>query len=265
MDVSIIIPCYNHGAYIKDAIHSVVDLQLNISYEIIVIDDGSTDPYTKNVLKELSSAGYTVIEQENLGLATARNNGIQLAKGKFILPLDSDNKIHQNYLTKAYAILVLDSTIDVVYGNPYFFGDEEGLRKVGEFSITNLLGGNYIDACALFRKCIWEKVGGYDAAMPVMGNEDWELWINAYFCGARFYYLDDVCFYYRTSGGSMTMTKTRSGYVANRHYIYQKHGLSIVNLLRKERTLLNEDRRQLNYIKKHPFKAFIKGILKMSI
>lgn len=265
MDVSIIIPCYNHGIYIEEAINSVEELHISTSYEIIIIDDGSTDDHTKNVLLALKKAGYKVIEQANQGLAAARNNAIHEAKGAYILPLDSDNKVHENYLTKAFAILKKNTEVDVVYGNPFFFGDIEGLHVVGEFDITKMLVVNHIDACALFRKDLWVKLGGFDASMPTMGNEDWEFWINAYFNGAKFFFLNDLCFFYRTSNNSMSVTTTRPGFISNRNYIYQKHGVSIVNLLSQERDLLIEERRRLSYIKAHPLKAFIKNFLNMPI
>ena len=90
--ISIVIPCYNHGQYIDEAIISVEEYK-NKDYEIIIINDGSTDNFTNIRLEELKEGGYNVIVQKNQGLGKTRNNGIKIANGKYILPLDADNKI----------------------------------------------------------------------------------------------------------------------------------------------------------------------------
>jgi glycosyltransferase involved in cell wall biosynthesis len=89
--ISIIIPCYNQGQYILDAISSVEQYPDNSVYEIIIINDGSTDEISITVLKSLEEKGYHVLNQNNQGLSMARNNGIAIAKGKYILPLDADS------------------------------------------------------------------------------------------------------------------------------------------------------------------------------
>jgi hypothetical protein len=80
--------------------------------------------------------------------------------------------LHKNYLTKAVLILDKHSYVDIVYGKRMYFGDEEGLGALGEFSFSRIINYNYIDACAVFRRNIWSKVGGYDGSMPGMGHED---------------------------------------------------------------------------------------------
>src|SRR6266540_5603640 len=127
--VSLITPCYNHGIYIHEAIASIPYEKLTYEIEHIIVNDGSTDPFTLEKLNQLEENGYKVIHQENLGLAAARNNAIKVAKGKYILPLDSDNKLHENYLTKAVEILENDDSIDVVYGDCLFFGEKNSYMK----------------------------------------------------------------------------------------------------------------------------------------
>ncbi|TGD82993.1 glycosyltransferase [Hymenobacter wooponensis] len=257
--VSIIIPCYNHGAYIQEAISSIEQNAGDLAYEIIIVDDGSTDELTKTKIKELATQKYKVIQQPNAGLAAARNNGIALAKGKYILPLDSDNRLHANYLTKAVAILDDDSSIDVVYGNSVFFGENDGVRNVGnnyvgEFDFNRMVDCNYIDACAIYKKSMWEKAGGYDGNMPAMGHEDWELWVNMFLLGGRFYFLDELCFYYRVTIGSMLVTNVDNKHELNKEYIYKKHSYKIVSHLL-------HDSNKFNYINKHKAKAIVKLLL----
>ncbi len=201
--LSVVIPCYNHGEFILQAIASVESCQAKV-YEILIVNDGSTDPLTQKVLQALSERGYSVIHQENQGLASARNHGISLAKGRYILPLDSDNKIRPNYITKAIKILDRQPEVGVVYGNFEFFGDVTGMQKVPEFDINLIVRGNYIDACAVFRKIAWQDAGGYDERIPEkLGYEDWDFWLSVAEKGWQFYHIDEVLFDYRLRSNSM--------------------------------------------------------------
>ena len=134
--VSVIIPCYNHGQYIKEAIQSVEECREKDLYEIIILNDGSTDKYTIEILQELANAGYNVINQANQGLGAARNNAIRMARGKYILPLDSDNKIYPEYIYESIKILDAEPGIAMVYGDWEYFGEKTGRHSVGEFILT---------------------------------------------------------------------------------------------------------------------------------
>lgn len=115
--ISIVIPCFNHGKYIADALQSIANTQIQYSYEIIIVDDGSTDSLTINKLLELEQAGFHIIRQQNGGPAKARNTGIEQAIGKYILPLDADNKIHPNYINKGIPLLE-SGFADIIYAKP---------------------------------------------------------------------------------------------------------------------------------------------------
>src|SRR5688500_12631026 len=97
--ISVIIPCYNQGHYLREALESLEKCNQEL-FEIIIVNDGSTDSFTNEYTKELESRGYKLIFQQNTGLGQARNNGIKQAVGKYILPLDADNKIYPDYLTE---------------------------------------------------------------------------------------------------------------------------------------------------------------------
>ncbi len=222
IELSIVIPCYNHGSFIKEALNSI-PLKEFPKTEVIIVNDGSTDPYTVEVLGELSKQGYVVVNQVNQGLGRTRNNGIKLAKGKYILPLDADNKLLGSYFSKGIKYLNEHPEVSVVYGDPIMFGDEEGHKPLRKFNLQQLITGNYIDACALYRKSAWEAVGGYDENMPYMGVEDWEFWLNLAFNGHKFYYLSEPCYYYRVANKSMIKKDTAPNYSVLRFYIESKH------------------------------------------
>jgi len=90
--VSVIIPCYNQGQYLTESIGSVLASD-HQKIEIIVVDDGSTDPETCRILGGLDYPKTRLIRRENGGLAAARNSGIAAAQGRYILPLDADDRI----------------------------------------------------------------------------------------------------------------------------------------------------------------------------
>lgn len=260
--ISVIIPCYNHGEYLGEAIESVEKNAYTGLYEIIIVNDGSTDLNTISKLNSLKQQGYNVINQANQGLANARNNAIKIARGKYIIPLDSDNKLHKNYFNEALDILEKDSSIDVVYGAPMFFGSEDGIRNIGEFQFKRIINGNYIDACAVYKKQIWDKVNGYDPNMPAMGHEDWEFWINTCISGGVFYYLDKLCFYYRSLPNSMAKMISTPNEALNKKYIHAKHCEKIISKFIEEQNENNNKLKNIsNYLKSHKLKSIIKILL----
>ncbi|MCC7402327.1 MAG: glycosyltransferase [Chitinophagaceae bacterium] len=199
--ISIIIPCYNQGVFLKEALESISHCEKEV-IEVILVNDGSTDGFTNNYIDSLKNT-FCVIIQENKGLSEARNTGIAASNGDFILPLDSDNRIKPAYITESIKILDNNSDIGVVYGNAEFFGEKRGIWKVGPFNLQRLMLGNYIDACAVIRKSVLDKVGLYDTQMK-FGWEDWEMWLRIAFAGGEFYYLDEVVFDYRVNKQSMS-------------------------------------------------------------
>lgn len=200
--ISIIIPCYNHGQYIREAINSVEQCTDRNLYEIIIVNDGSTDAFTIEEMRRLANDGYHVINQVNQRLGRTRNNGIRAAKGEYILPLDSDNRIRSAYIYESIKILDAHPEIAMVYGDAQFFGDQDKRHVVGEFNLQNMMVENQIDACAVYRKSVWEAVGGYDEKM-IMGYEDWDLWMNMTFKNYKFQYVPEIMFDYRVLGNSM--------------------------------------------------------------
>lgn len=250
--ISVVIPCYNHGQYINEAIQSVEEYKKK-DYEIIIINDGSTDDFTNKRLKELKNEGYNVIFQENQGLSKTRNNAIRLARGKYILPLDADNKIKSDLISKAIKILDVNPSIAIIYSDRQLFGNSKGIANAGKFRLPVLLDGNYIDACAVYRKNVWEEVGGYDENLPMPAAwEDWDFWLSAAEKGFRFFYIPEPLFYYRVLEGSMNRMIMKSSNGNHlREYIYKKH----ISLILSETERL---RTELKISKRNPFRTILK-------
>lgn len=219
--ITIVIPCYNQGIYIRETLESLKPISKEL-FELKIINDGSTDEYTIQVLGELEKEGYEIIHQSNQGLAATRNNLIKLAQTPYILPLDSDNRIRPEYIYKSIEILDHNPKVGVVYGDRFLFGDENGHQIIGSFNLQKLMLYNYIDACAVFRKNVWENVGGYDTEMK-LGVEDWEFWLRIAFAGYSFHYIPEILFDYRVLGNSMARTTTGNNLGKIRNYMEAKH------------------------------------------
>ena len=221
--LSVIAPCYNHGELLIEAVASA-ERSILEPYELIVVDDGSRQPRTVEVLAALEEAGYFVVHQENRGLSAARNRGIELATGAFVLPLDSDNRLLPGFPEAAMGVLDGDPRVGVVYGDRSELGLRSGEVQVPEFDLDTLLTGNFIDACAVIRKSAWSDCGGFDSAMPYQCWEDWDFWISAAGRGWRFHHLPGAAFEYRVRPGSMSSPcATPEVGQPQQRYIVEKH------------------------------------------
>jgi glycosyltransferase involved in cell wall biosynthesis len=249
--VSIVIPCFNHGEMLRETLESVERARNANLAEVIIVNDGSTDPTTCAYFEELSHSAYKVIHQPNRGLGPARNTGIKAAQGEFILPLDSDNYIREPYLNSGVNVLLERPDVGVVYGDAEYFGEELGRWRVGAFDLRRLVKGNYIDACALYRRAIWESVGGYDEAMPWMGWEDWDFWLRVALRGWGFQHLDGVAFDYRVRSGQMNEESGRHGseLVA---YIFSKADNLALRLLRDQGQELDNLKQETRWLSEPP-------------
>lgn len=200
--VSIIIPCYNQAHYLKECLDSVF-AQSYQNFEVVIVNDGSTNPDTTAILNKLTYPKLTIIHQENKGLSTARNIAIQNAKGKYILPLDADDKIAPAFLEKAVQILEENENIGIVSGLTEFFGVKTGLFQLPPYQFPVILKQNMLVCSCLFRRADWQAVGGYNANMKY-GLEDWDFWLSLIELNREVYQLNEMCLYYRKHHISMT-------------------------------------------------------------
>ena len=245
--VSIVIPCFNHGEMLRETLASIENSRHDNLAEVIIVNDGSTDLKTIELFAELADSKYTIFHQPNRGLGAARNAGVQLAKGEFILPLDSDNRIRQTYLTQGVNVLLKNPKVGVVYGDAEFFGEQQGRSVVPEFDLVRLVAGNYIDACALYRKSLWTSVQGYDEQMPWMGYEDWDFWLRVAAQGWQFHHLNEIAFDYRVLGSSMLRSKTNHHQDELRAYINAKRETALLQLLQKQAIELGQLKASKDY------------------
>lgn len=199
--VSIVIPCFNDGVYLGEAVTSALS-QTHPDTEIIVVDDGSTESATLHALDACRDVGVRVHRQKNSGLSAARNAGIDLATGKYILPLDSDDRISSTYAQKAAEILDSRPEIGIVGGDIELFGLESGHVRPTFDGVEGMLFQNRLYTCSMSRRDDWLAVGGYPEHVPFA--EDWIYWLRILNLGRGVHLLDDTVWFYRQRRGQMT-------------------------------------------------------------
>ena len=232
--MSIVIPCFDDGAFLAEAVASV-ESAVSVPYELIVVNDGSGEDQTLETLDCLRRAGYRIIDQENRGLAGARNRGIREASCSLYLPLDADNRLRPGFVEAALDVLERDPTVMAVYGDRTEFGLRSGRVTVDVPDLNRLLCGNYIDACAVIRREAWLACGGYDAQMPVQGMEDWDLWVSMLERDLTLHRLDLETFEYRVRRDSLLAKASSPEAQAKiQRYVLAKHAPFYLQHLRRQ-------------------------------
>ena len=222
--ISIIVPCYNQAIYLDDCLTSVLS-QSYTNWECIIVNDGSPDN-TEDVAVSWCKKDhrFKYLRKENGGLSSARNAGIQLSQGTYILPLDADDMIGKEYCEKAIQIFERNDTVKVVYAEAEFFGEQTGIWKLPPYRLSDLALDNMIYCSAFFRKSDFQSYGGYDESF-LFGMEDWDLWLGLLINGGDVVKLPDVEFFYRIKEISMTtnLRVNHQAQVATRNQLYLKH------------------------------------------
>lgn len=206
--VSVIITCFNYAHYIDEAIESVLR-QTFESIEIIVVEGGSSDQASRIHAASLDRTQVRVLMQGHAHRAGAnRNLGISQALGKYICCLDADDKLAPTYIEKA-AYILESSQVDVVSAAQQCFGmDNSTYWVLARPSLEDLLSNNNVLTCAVFRRDLWERSGGFrDTDTDITGHvhEDWSYWVRLAALGARFYNMSrDPMLLYRVHSISLS-------------------------------------------------------------
>ena len=200
--ISIIVPCYNQAKYMREALDSVLASTLS-DWECIIVNDGSKDA-TIDIAREYETKDprFIVVDIPNGGLANARNVGIRHSHGKYILPLDSDDKIGEKYLELAVAHIEKHPETKVVCCECEYFGNVNGAFTLPTYSYDQLLWQNLFVATSVYRRSDYDRTSGYNTNMK-HGHEDWDFWLSLLSPNDKVYRIPDVQFYYRKHGVSM--------------------------------------------------------------
>jgi glycosyltransferase involved in cell wall biosynthesis len=204
--ISVLLPCFNDGEWIDEAIASV-HAQTFQDFEIVVVDDGSTDHATRQKLRSLAGSRVRLIESENRGLPGARNLAARHALGDLFCALDADDRLAPEWFEKG--VVLLEANPDVAFVSHWLetFGDEQWTWTPRSCELSALLARNTINGAALVRRPAFEAVGGYAEHMR-HGCEDWDLWLRLVEQGYRGEIIPEVLFYYRRRATSMSRVMT---------------------------------------------------------
>lgn len=203
--VSIIIPCFNSEAFLRETLDSVLNQSFE-GWECLIINNGSTDR-TVEIGEEYSSndSRFKVISKEHGGISSGRNLGINSANGLFIQLLDSDDLITNDKILKEVEFFNENQAVDIVYSGARYFYSKDQNRKLYIFSDLGLTGTVEIDqsdltvleaikhrnpfvtSAPLYRASVFHELGLYDESLQYI--EDWDFQIRCAIAGKRFQYL----------------------------------------------------------------------------
>ncbi len=228
MDVSIVVTAYNYAKYLDECLDSCFgQLCTSLKYEVIVVDDGSTDD-TQAILARRSDFGLRSLRIENMGVEVASNHGFSAARGRYIVRVDADDILATNYLTSMapfmgkgfgfcysdYTIIDSDSVTQEVVRLPDF--DAEEILTRGDFLATG----------TLYPAELLHFHGGYDCQTRNTGLENYELIIKLITAGSKGVHVSDPLFYYRRHQTNMSSTRTDS-IIAYGRKLFERNCLGI--------------------------------------
>lgn len=266
--VSIIIPAYNVAAYIGDALRSVF-IQDFKSYEVIVVDDGSTDlPELEKVLAPYRDQLH-YIRQNNRGISAARNAALRVARGKLIALLDADDVWREGKLTEQLSFMD-HSQFDMIYADALLIGDvpwPEGTTFMdrspseGPVTLNTLLDlkVTVVVSTVIMRKDLVEQVGGFDEEDRNL-TEDFDLWLRLARAGARIGYQRKVLAEYRYRSDSISASRVKLHEAALRVLQKTRRGMTL-SASEKEALDRTEERLQAILMLEHGKTLIVKGEL----
>ena len=242
--VSIIVPCYNCGEYLSETLDSCLSQTFN-DWECIIVNDGSTDETEMISYHYLSKDNrFKYIAQNNQGPSAARNNGIQVSTGNYILPLDGDDCLCPCCLQEAIAHFKSNPSAKIVCWDEELFGARSGIRKLPQYNWERFIWDNCIRSCSMFKRTDYDKTRGYDESMRT-GLEDWDFWLSLLRKDDVIVHIDKALFRYRIRDVSMTSQVKRNALTIMRRIylnhpeIYSQFSLDIISA--KNESLMWQD------------------------
>jgi len=201
--ISVVIPCFNSGATLEKTVASV-KAQTWMNWEIIVVDDGSTEHATCVVLSAME--GVALVRQSNFGLPAARNAGFRAARGEYVLPLDADDWLEPMALEAMMQVLKSQANASFVFCDLQLEGEASGVLQK-HYNFFEQLSLNQLPYCLLMPKRLWTEAGGYDESMR-LGYEDWEFNVRLGILGYFGQRVAQPLFHYRVSSSGMLISKS---------------------------------------------------------
>lgn len=172
--VAVIVPCFNDGATVRDAVDSARSQQR--VEEVVVVDDGSTDPHTLEVIDALEREGKTiVVRRPNGGVAAARTSGLHASSCEYVLALDADDRLMPDVVARMARTLDRQPSLTLVWGDYRLFGENEYVRETADdLDPWQIAYQNDIPVTTLVRRSALLDAGGWETD----GYEDWDLFMT---------------------------------------------------------------------------------------
>lgn len=221
--VSVVVPCYNAANTIDQTVRNLLKLDYP-HYEIVLVNDGSTDGLFVQKLDELSreSDRIRVFHKSNSGLPGARNYGVGVARGDFLVFCDADDLLHRNVLKEGVSILTQHQELAAVYPILRYFGDIHGVWGPQDLYLPTVLAENQAHAGVVIRRSVFEELGGYDESF-IYGWEDWDFVIRLAKKGFRAEVMPREGYIYRVHPSSMVRTTSYDTRVLMYRHLWRKH------------------------------------------
>jgi glycosyltransferase involved in cell wall biosynthesis len=205
--IAVIVPCYNDGATVADALASIDERE---PVEVVLVDDGSSDEHTLEVLAGLEAEGVRLVRHAtNRGLPEARTTGLGATTAPYVFPLDSDDLAVPGSLARLADALERTPAADAAYGDWVQFGAVDTLCRVPRtFDPYQVAFRNRYPVASMFRRSFLESVAGWRSVDGMVGYEDWDLWMTLAERGGTAVFADTIAVRYRVHGVRMLRSVT---------------------------------------------------------
>jgi Glycosyl transferase family 2 len=236
--VRVVIPCFNHGALVRDAVASAL-AQTDARVEVVVVDDGSDDGRSPAACDTCAGPLVTVLHQPNGGLSAARNAGAAGAATDYLAFLDADDVLLPDFARDLAAALEAERAagrddVSHAYGFEQVTGLHEYVWRCPPWDPVRMLVANLHPVTALIRRDVFERIGGFDESLRD-GHEDWELWIRCIGLGYRGVRVEKPVFVWRRFSEKTLLHTALDAHGENvrkimtRHAdLYRAHALAVI-------------------------------------
>jgi peptidoglycan/xylan/chitin deacetylase (PgdA/CDA1 family)/glycosyltransferase involved in cell wall biosynthesis len=198
-DTAVVIPCYQAGRTLGEALASVAAQSRPVA-ECVIVDDGSDEPFTRRVLEELRHEGVAVVRAAHRGVAAARNRGVEMTSSPYVVLLDADDVLAPRYVERLAGILDERPEVDFATCRIQAFGEADYAWTPPPCDWVNCFvrGGPHVSS--MFRRRVWNAVPGFDDALEGYEDQDW--WLSVIEHGFRGIVVDEPLLHHRVRTGS---------------------------------------------------------------